>query len=223
MDFAPIILTLKLATVTTVLLFFVALPLAWWLARSKSWALPLVQSLVGMPLVLPPTVLGFYFLLAFSPTSGLGGWLNEVFGLRLAFSFPGLVIASMVYSLPFMVHPLQAGLEGLPQSILDASYLMGKSRWETLRRIELPNIRPALLAAVVLSFAHTIGEFGVVLMIGGNIPGETRVASIAIYDEVESLNYAGAHLYSLVLFAICFSILLFVYAIKPRTLRRLVP
>lgn len=222
MDWGPILLTLKLATVTTVLLFFLALPLAWWLARSRNRARPLVEALVSMPLVLPPTVLGFYFLLAFSPNSGPGAWLNEAFGLQLAFSFPGLVVASIIYSLPFMVHPIQAGLMALPEAMLEASYLMGKSKWETLRRIELPNIRPALLAALVLSFAHTIGEFGVVLMIGGNIPGETRVASIAVYDEVEALNYAGANRYSIVLFLLCFAILLFVYLLNARSLRRTV-
>nr|WP_245184471.1 molybdate ABC transporter permease subunit [Neolewinella antarctica] len=199
-----------------------ALPLAWWLARTESRWKPVVEALVSMPLVLPPTVLGFYLLLAFSPTTTFGAWLNETVGLRLAFSFPGLVIASVIYSLPFMVHPIQAGLRGLPKSMLEASYLMGKSRWETLRRIELPNVRPALLAATVLSFAHTIGEFGVVLMIGGNIPGETRVASIAVYDKVEALDYAGANQYSLVLFALCFGILLLVYLTNARSLRRTV-
>lgn len=222
MDWSPLLITLQLAAVTTALLFLVALPLAWWLARTRSRLKPAVEALVSMPLVLPPTVLGFYFLLAFSPQSGLGSWLNDLVGIKLAFSFTGLVIASMVYSLPFMVHPVQAGLAGIPKSLLEASYLMGKGKLETLRRIELPNIRPALLAGTVLSFAHTIGEFGVVLMIGGNIPGETRVASIAIYDKVESLDYAAANAYSLILFAICFTILLLVYLINAGALRRTV-
>ena len=222
MDWAPILLTLRLAAVTTVILFLVGTPLAWWLARTKSRAKPVVEAFVAMPLVLPPTVLGFYLLLAFSPTTAVGAWLSHVVGLRLAFSFTGLVVGSVIYSLPFMVHPIQAGLAGLPQSMLEASYLMGKSRWATLRRVELPNVRPALLAGVVLAFAHTIGEFGVVLMIGGSIPGQTRVASIAVYDEVEALNYAAANQYSLVLFVLCFTILLLVYLLNARALRRTV-
>ncbi len=222
MDWTPIWLTLQLAGVTTVVLFVTALPLAWWLARTESRWRPFVEAVVALPLVLPPTVLGFYLLLAFSPNSGLGSWLDEYVGLQLAFSFPGLVIGSVLYSLPFMVHPVQAGLRGLPPVLREASYLMGRSRWETLRYVELPNITPALLAAVVLTFAHTIGEFGVVLMIGGNIPGETRVASIAVYDHVEALDYAGANRYSLVLFALSFTVLLVVYLLNGRSLRRVV-
>ena len=220
MDWTPILLTLKLATVTTALLFLIALPLAYYLARTNAKTRPLLEALVAMPLVLPPTVLGFYLLLTFSPNTAVGAWLNNTIGLKLAFSFPGLVIGSIIYSLPFMVHPIQAGLSSLPNSLLEASDLMGKSKWETLWRIELPNIRPALLAGVVLSFAHTIGEFGVVLMIGGGIPGETRVASIAVYEEVEALNYAAAGQYSAVLFALCFTILLAVYATNARYLKR---
>ena len=222
-DPTPIYLTLQLATVTTVLLLLLALPLAYWLARTNSRVKPIVEALVAMPLVLPPTVLGFYLLLTFSPETSIGAFLNEVIGLQLAFSFTGLVIGSVIYSLPFMVHPIQAGLAGLPTSMLEASYLMGKSKWETLRRIELPNIRPALLAGIVLAFAHTIGEFGVVLMIGGNIPGKTRVASIAVYDEVEALDFAAANRYSLVLFLLCFAILLFVYLYNARAVRHAVP
>ena len=220
MDWTPILLTLKLATVTTALLFLIALPLAYYLAKTNAKTRPLLEALVAMPLVLPPTVLGFYLLLTFSPNTAVGAWLNNTIGLKLAFSFPGLVIGSIIYSLPFMVHPIQAGLSSLPNSLLEASDLMGKSKWETLWRIELPNIRPALLAGVVLSFAHTIGEFGVVLMIGGGIPGETRVASIAVYEEVEALNYAAAGQYSAVLFALCFTILLAVYATNARYLKR---
>ena len=220
MNWTPITLTLKLATATTLLLLIIALPIAYYLARTNSKLRPLLEALVAMPLVLPPTVLGFYLLLTFSPNTTVGAWLNETIGLKLAFSFPGLVIGSIIYSLPFMVHPIQAGLAALPKSLLEASYLMGKSKWETLRRVELPNIRPALLAGVVLSFAHTIGEFGVVLMIGGGIPGETRVASIAVYDEVEALDYAAAGQYSAVLFALCFTILFAVYATNARYLKR---
>ncbi|MEO1712426.1 MAG: molybdate ABC transporter permease subunit, partial [Bacteroidota bacterium] len=172
---------------------------------------------------LPPTVLGFYFLLAFSPNNVFGAWLDEWLGIQLVFSFTGLVLASVLYSLPFMVHPIQAGLSGLSPSLREAAYVLGKSRWQTLRLVLLPNIKPALLSGVVLSFAHTIGEFGVVLMIGGNIPGQTRVASIAIYDEVETLNYAVANFYSGVLFALTFAILLLVYLTNGGLQKRLWP
>lgn len=214
MNWDPIILTLQLALVTTVILFVVALPLAYWLSETKSRVKPIIEALVSMPLVLPPTVLGFYLLIVFSPNSGIGAWLNEYLGINLLFSFPGLVIASVIYSLPFMVHPIQSGLASLPKSYAEAAYTMGKSKWQTLRQVLLPNIKPALITGVVLSFAHTIGEFGVVLMIGGSIPNETKVASIAIYEEVEAMNYVAAHQYSIVLFVIAFSILLSVYLIN---------
>ncbi len=211
MDWEPLILTFQLALITTALLLVFSIPLAYWLAFSKSKIKPIVETLVSMPLVLPPTVLGFYLLIAFSPANAFGQWLDEVVGLRLVFSFEGLVLASVIYSLPFMVHPIQSGLTNLSSSLRDAAYVLGKSKWTTLWKVLLPNIRPALLTGIVLSFAHTIGEFGVVLMIGGNIPGKTKVASIAIYDEVEAMNYAAANAYSLILFALTFAILLVVY------------
>lgn len=211
-----LLLTFQLAAITTVLLFIIGIPLAYFLASTKSRLKPVLETLISMPLVLPPTVLGFYLLLAFSPENSFGAWLDNTFGLRLVFSFTGLVIGSVIYSLPFMVQPIQAGLENLPQNYTDASYTLGKSRWETLRKVLLPNIKPALLTGIVLSFAHTVGEFGVVLMIGGNIPGETRVASIAIYDEVEGLNYAVANQYALVLFAFSFIVLMLVYSLNRR-------
>jgi len=207
----PLLLTFELAGVTTALLLLIAIPLASWLSSTRSRAKPVIEALVGMPLVLPPTVLGFYFLLAFSPGNAFGSWLNEWLGIKLVFSFGGLVVASVIYSLPFMVHPIQAGLAALPHSLKEASYLMGKSRFTTLLKVLLPNIRTSLLTGIVLAFAHTVGEFGVVLMIGGSIPGKTRVASIAIYDEVEALNYGNANFYSLILFLITFGILLLVY------------
>jgi molybdate transport system permease protein len=166
-------------------------------------------------------VLGFYLLLAFSPTNGLGQILNQWFDLQLVFSFSGLVLASVIYSLPFMVQPLVAGLSNLPLRLQEASYVLGKSKTETLFKVLLPNIKPSILTALVLTFAHTIGEFGVVLMIGGNIPGETRVASIAIYDEVESLNYASAHFYSLFLLGLTFTIVLLVNIINSNSSNRL--
>lgn len=213
-DWEPLILTFELALVTTLLLLVVAIPLSYWLAYSKTRFKPIIETLVSMPLVLPPTVLGFYLLIALSPSSALGSWLLEHLGIQLIFSFEGLVLASMIYSLPFMVHPIQAGFAKLPPVLTEASYVLGKSKWTTLFKVLLPNIKPALLTGTVLAFAHTIGEFGVVLMIGGSIPGETKVASIAIYDEVEALNYTAANWYSLVLFAITFGILLVVYLVN---------
>ncbi|WP_109851155.1 molybdate ABC transporter permease subunit [Aquimarina sp. AU58] len=220
MDWQPLVLTFKLALVTTLLLLVISIPLSYWLAHTKSRVKPLLETLVSMPLVLPPTVLGFYMLVAFSPANAFGSWLNEYLGIQLIFSFKGLILASIIYSLPFMVHPIQAGFSNLPSSITEASYVLGKSKITTLFKVLLPNIKPSLLTGVVLAFAHTIGEFGVVLMIGGNMPGKTKVASIAIYDEVEALNYDVANWYSLILFAITFSILLLVYLVNGGYLKR---
>jgi molybdate transport system permease protein len=219
LDWQPLWLTLELAALTTVLLLVVGIPLATWLAGPAFPLKPVAEAIISLPLVLPPSVLGFYLLLAFSPANGLGRLLESALGLRLVFSFPGLVLGSMIYSLPFMVQPLQAGLEAVPASLKEASYTLGHSRLTTLLRVQLPQIKPALLTGIVLSFAHTIGEFGLVLMIGGNIPGETRVASIAIYNEVETLNYGAAHTYSLVLLLLAFFILLSVYLINKRLVR----
>lgn len=220
MNWEPLILTFKLAAITTIILLFISIPIANWLAYSKSRLKPVLEALVSMPLVLPPTVLGFYFLLAFSPNNAFGQWLNEWLGFKLVFSFPGLIIASIIYSLPFMVHPIQSGLATLPDSLAEAASVMGKSRFTTITKVLLPNIKPSILTGIVLAFAHTVGEFGVVLMIGGNIPGKTKVASIAIYDEVEAMNYGAANFYSLVLFAITFSILLLVYLMNGGYLKR---
>lgn len=220
-DLNPLVLTFKLAVVTTIILFFVSVPLAYWLAYSKSRVKPVIEALVSMPLVLPPTVIGFYMLLAFSPSNSFGGWLENWIGLRLVFSFEGLVLGSVIYSLPFMVQPIQAGFSNLSPELKRASYVMGKSRLTTLNRVLLPNIKTSLLTGIVLAFAHTIGEFGVVLMIGGNISGKTRVASIAIYDQVESLNYEAANVYSLILFALTFIILLSVYLLNGGYFKRI--
>ncbi len=214
MDWQPLLLTFKLALITTLLLFIISIPIAYWLAFSKSRIKPIIETLVSMPLVLPPTVIGFYLLVAFSPANAFGNWLDENLGLRLIFSFEGLVLASIIYSLPFMVHPIQAGFANLNSKIIEAAYVLGKSKTTTLFKVLLPNIKPSLLTGIVLAFAHTVGEFGIVLMIGGNIPGKTKVASIAIYDEVEAMNYDVANKYSLTLFAIAFCILLFVYVIN---------
>lgn len=215
-DFGPIVLTLKLALLSTIILLLLGIPLAYLLSESKSRFRPVWEALISMPLVLPPTVIGFYLLLAFRPSAGLGHFLEQNFGLRLLFSFEGLVMASVIYSLPFMVNPVYAAFRALPASLKEAAYVLGYSKTQTLLKILLPNIKPALVTAAVLSFAHVIGEFGVVLMIGGNIPGETRVASIAIYDEVEALNYGAANSYSLLLIALTFAILLGVYLFNHR-------
>lgn len=206
----PVWVTLKLALITTVFLLLIGVPLAWWLASSKRKGKIVAEALVAMPLVLPPSVLGFYLLMLLSQDGPIGGFFSAVFDVQLAFSFPGLVIGSVLHSLPFMVHPVQAGLEGLPKSFKEAAYTLGKSRWQTFRHVLLPNIKRSLLSGIVLSFAHTIGEFGVVLLIGGNLP-ETRVASIEIYNLTYAGNTEVAHYYSFILFAISFAILLVVY------------
>lgn len=220
MDWEPLILTFNLALITTIILLLISVPIGYWLAFSRSKIKPIIETLVSMPLVLPPTVLGFYLLIGFSPSNSFGKWLDEWLGLQLVFSFEGLIFASVIYSLPFMVHPIQSGFSNLPKSLQEASYMLGKSKFTTLTKVLLPNIKPSLLTGIVLSFAHTIGEFGVVLMIGGNIPGVTKVASIAIYDEVESMNYSAANTYSLILFALTFSILLMVYIVNGGYLKR---
>jgi len=220
MDWAPILITLELALLTTLILLLVSIPLAYWMANTKSKFKPLVETIVSLPLVLPPTVIGFYLLIAFSPESSLGGFLNNYLGIQLVFSFTGLVVGSVIYSLPFMVQPLYNGFNSLPPSLSEASFVLGKSKFQTLTKVLLPNIKNSVLSGIVLTFAHTIGEFGVVLMIGGNIPNETKVISIEIYDQVESLNYDSAHWYSGSLLIITFLILLFVYIRKNKLVQK---
>ena len=204
-DLQAVWLTALLAGVTTLLLFPIASPLAWWLARSDSKGRSLVEAVVAMPLVLPPTVLGFYLLVMLNPESFVGGlWLN-VTGESLTFSFSGLVIASVIYSLPFMVQPLHATFRAVPEPVLEAAATLGASPRDQWLNVVLPLAKRGYLTGGVLTFAHTVGEFGVVLMMGGNIPGETRVLSIAIYEHVETLNYQAAH--SLALGLMCFSFL----------------
>ena len=214
---STMVLTFKLAALTTVILLIIGIPLASFLVFSKMRFKSIIETIVSMPLVLPPSVLGFYLLLAFSPASFIGEFLTS-HGIRLAFSFEGLVIGSVLFSLPFMVHPIQSALSQVPKSIFEAAYTLGKSKLQTMIRVILPSIRHGLISGIVLAFAHTVGEFGVILMIGGNIPGDTRVASIAIYDEVESLNYALAHQYALTLFVVTFAILLLVYTLNKKSL-----
>lgn len=212
------VLTFEIATVTTIILLAIGLPIASYLAFGKSRFKSIAETIVSMPLVLPPSVLGFYMLVTFSPVSAVGKFLTDN-GIRLVFSFEGLVVGSVLFSLPFMVHPIQSALQQVPKSIFEASYTLGKSKFTTMRKVVLPSIRHGLISGMVLAFAHTVGEFGVILMIGGNIPGETRVASIAIYDEVESLNYAMAHQYALTLFLVTFVILLLVYTLNKKALQ----
>ncbi len=208
------LLTFKVALITTVVLFLIGIPVALWISSTKSKIKPVIETIVSMPLVLPPSVIGFYLLIFLGPSSSIGGFVEEWFDLRLVLSFEGILIGSILFSFPFMVHPIQSGLQTLPKSLIEASYTLGKSKLQTLLHVQLPNIKNSLLTGIVLTFAHTVGEFGVVLMIGGNIPGETRLASIAIYDEVEALNYDLANQYALTLFLISFSILLLVYIIN---------
>jgi len=207
----PFILTLKLAFLTTVCLFLVGIPIAYALVFAKMRYKPLYEAAIAMPLVLPPSVLGFYFLLAFSKNGFLGSFWNDIFGHQLAFHFDGLVIGSIIFSFPFMVHPLMNGFKNIDTFQIEAAYTMGKSKLQTLFAVMLPAMKPSLITGGIISFAHTVGEFGVVLMIGGNIDGETKVASIAIYNEVEALNYSAAHAYSLILFAFSFFVLWLVY------------
>lgn len=216
MQFQPIWLSLELALITTFILVLIGVPLASLLAFRSFRAKSVVEAVISLPLVLPPSVLGFYLLIIFSPNNFVGHLFQSWFNIRLVFSFPGLVVGSVIYSLPFMVHPLQAGLQGLSPNLKEASYTLGKTRWQTLFHVLLPNIKPAILTGLVLTFAHTIGEFGVVLMIGGNLAGKTRVASIAIYDAVESLEYSNAHIYSITLLLISFFILLLTYRLNKR-------
>ncbi len=214
MDLTPIWLTLKLAGITTVLLLVIGLPLAYWLSTGRSVFKMIIEAIITMPLVLPPSVLGFYLLLAFSPQRGFGKWLHEVFDVQFVFSFKGLVLASAIYSLPFMTGPIKSALQQLPASLAQASYTLGKTKWETFIHVLLPNIKASLMTAIVMTFAHTLGEFGVVLMIGGNIPGVTKVASIAIYDSVENMDYGMANNYSLILFVITFIMVITVFMVN---------
>lgn len=193
----PVSLTLTLATINTLILLVLGTPIAWWLARSRSRHRELVGAVVAMPLVLPPTVLGFYLLIALGP-NGPGGWIAGLWGGRtLAFSFTGLVIGSMLYSLPFMVQPLRNGFAAIGDDPLEVASSLGASNWQRFWRVALPLARPGYITGAVMTFAHTVGEFGVVLMIGGNIPGQTKVIAIALYDHVERLQWAEAHLIAL--------------------------
>jgi molybdate transport system permease protein len=213
-------LTLRLAALTTAILAALGLPLAHWLNTSRSRLAPAIETLVTLPLVLPPTVIGFYLLLLFSPGRLPGHWWFTVTGSTLAFSFTGLVLASVIYSLPFAVQPFQAALQAVPKELLDAGRTLGAGSWSVWRRLHLPLASRGIAAGLTLSFAHTLGEFGVVLMIGGSIPGSTRVASVALYEDVEALDYGEAHAFAAVLLCLSFSLLLAATLLQRRRIRR---
>ncbi len=217
-DFAPIWLTLRLATAATLLLLLVGTPLAWWLSRTRSWLKGPVGAAVALPLVLPPTVLGFYLLVLLGP-QGPGGQLTQALGLGLLpFTFAGLVLGSTLYSLPFVVQPIQNAFEALGERPLEAAATLRAGPWDRFFSVAVPLARPGFLTAIVLGFAHTVGEFGMVLMIGGNIPGATRVLSVAIYDHVEAMEYAQAHWLAGGMLAFSFLVLLALYGPGKRIL-----
>ena len=210
-DLGAVLLTLRLATTTTVVLLVLGTPLAWWLARTRSRFRAVVEAVTALPLVLPPTVLGFYLLVLLAPTGPVGSFWEGLGGDRLVFSFAGLLIGSTIYSLPFVVQPLQNAFMAIGDGPIEAAATLGASPLDRFRTVVLPLALPGFLTASILSFAHTVGEFGVVLMIGGNIPGRTQVLSTAIYNHVEALDHASAHLLAAGLLVFSFSVLLMVY------------
>lgn len=212
----PLLLTAKLAALTTLILLVIGTPIAWWLANTKTKIKPLVEAVVALPIVLPPTVLGFYLLVILSPQSSIGGWWFELTGQTLTFSFSGLVIASVIYSFPFVVQPLQSAFESVGREMMETAYTLGAKPIDAFFSVAVPLSKRGFLTGGVLGFAHTLGEFGVVLMVGGNIPGETRVISIAIYDHVETLEYGRAHELSAILLVFAFTIMLLMYLINHR-------
>jgi molybdate transport system permease protein len=216
MDGAALLLSAQLAALTTLILAVVGLPIAWWLVVSRLRWKFLVEAVVALPLVLPPTVLGFYLLTGLGPRSWAGRLFEAAAGHPFPFSFTGLLVASVLYSLPFAVQPFAGALAGVDRRLIEASHTLGVSRLSTFFRITLPLAWPGVLAGAVLTFAHTLGEFGVVLMVGGNIPGRTRTLSVAIFDHVEALEYGAAHRTAALLLAISFAVLALVYALQRR-------
>ncbi len=221
MDLSPILVTVKLATITTLILLVLGTPLAWWLSQTKNRLKVIIESVVALPLVLPPTVLGFYLLMMLSPQGFIGELWSYVSDTRLTFSFSGLVIGSIIYSMPFVVQPLQASFEMVGKPLQQAAYTLGANRLDTFRHIVLPLSMRGFLVAITLGFAHTVGEFGVVLMIGGNIPEVTQVLSIVIYDHVEALEYEMAHAYSIGLLIFSFIVLFVTYSLNRKLMVRL--
>ena len=221
MAWSPFLLSFKLALLTALVLLLIGIPLAYALSFVNWRGKRLVQALIALPMVLPPTVLGFYFLLVFSPQSSIGTFLNSFFDLQLVFSFSGLLLGSIIYSLPFMVQPIQNAFEQLPNDMLQFARVLGKPKWSIFKKVILPNSVKGIATGLVLSFAHTLGEFGLVLMIGGNIPDETRVASIAIYESVELMQMEQANQYALILLLISFVVLVFIYSLGNNSKRLL--
>jgi len=217
LDITPFLLSFKLASITTIILFIVCVPFAWFLSQTKSKFKPILEAITALPIVLPPSVLGFYMLILLSSNSPIGVFLDKYFDIKLAFSFTGLVIASLFYSMPFMIQPLQNGFESLNKNMIEASYIAGKSKFQTILKVVLPNIKPSILTAIVITFAHTIGEFGVVLMVGGSIPDQTKVASVAIYEMVQMMDYRSAHIYSIFMLFLSFIVLISVYSFNKKS------
>ncbi len=215
-DWRVIVVTAELATVSTVVLLVFGTPFAWWLARTKSRARPIAEAIVALPLVLPPTVLGFYLLVFLGPAGPIGRVLEAIGGPRLVFSFTGLVVGSVLYSLPFVVQPLHNAFRAIPNRILDAAATLRARPFDRFKSVALPLARPGFLTAATLGFAHTVGEFGVVLMIGGSIPGRTEVLSIALFNHVEALEYAEAHTLAAGLLVFSFAVLVAVYSLNRR-------
>jgi molybdate transport system permease protein len=207
MDYSPFLVTFKLAILTTSLLFLVAIPISYFLAFSKWKGKIILESLLMMPMILPPTVLGFYYISFLGPESTVGSFFEKTFGISFAFSFEGILLGSMIYCMPFMINPIINGYRSIPKNIIESTYLLKKSRMNALWYVLLPNIKRSIWSAILLTFAHTIGEFGIVLMIGGKVQG-TNVASIAIYDQMNNLNYDVANTYALILLLISFVMIL---------------
>lgn len=216
MDFLPFWLTLKLAFWTTLILLIIGIPIGYYLAYTKHKINLLFEAMVNLPLVIPPTVLGFYLLLILNPKGIIGSLWHKLFGKSLVFHFEGIVVASVIYCFPVMINPLVSGFRSVPKNLIEVSLTLGKSKLKTLIRVILPNMKFSVLTGIVLTFAHTLGEFGIVLMIGGSIEGETKVVSIAIYDAVEKLDYSTAHIYSAILLIFSLLTILSVYILNRR-------
>lgn len=218
MNWDAIALTLKLASCVSLILLVLGLPIAWWLSQTRWRGKFLIEAVVALPLVLPPTVLGFYILVGLGPRSPVGAWIEAILGHTLPFSFAGLLVASVLYSLPFAVQPFTAAFSGLDRNLIDAAQTLGASPIRTFFQVALPLSFAGIISGMVLSFAHALGEFGVVLMVGGNIPGVTRTVSIDIYDQVQAANNAQANQTALVLLIFSFAVLSVVYSLNPRAM-----